>query len=177
VRSRASGGPARPSRSGYAPSGSPAEPWKRRESKPGSDTEARPASCYRDESRDRHKAPPGQMSGIPTPVVRDRCTRTVSYAHARSERPWPDACIRREAGHQPSSRSRPVCAEAVPARALRQGNGPLEPRAAIQWASTGPNRCSRAARGSAPTTRSTSLPSRITTSNGIDWAPNLEASP
>ncbi len=46
-----------------------------------------------------------------------------------------------------------------------------------QWASTGPNRCSRAARGSAPTTRSTSLPSWITTSNGIDCAPNRLASP
>jgi hypothetical protein len=46
-----------------------------------------------------------------------------------------------------------------------------------QWASTGPNRCSSAARGSAPTIRSTSLPSRITTSNGIDCAPNRLATP
>ena len=46
-----------------------------------------------------------------------------------------------------------------------------------QAASTGRNRCSSAARGSAPTTRSTSCPSRITTSNGIDCAPNLVASP
>ena len=44
-------------------------------------------------------------------------------------------------------------------------------------ASTGRNRCSSAARGSAPTTRSISCPSRITTSNGIDCAPNLPASP
>ena len=46
-----------------------------------------------------------------------------------------------------------------------------------QAASTGRNRCSSAARGSAPTTRSISCPSRITTSNGIDCAPNLVASP
>ena len=46
-----------------------------------------------------------------------------------------------------------------------------------QAASTGCNRCSSAARGSAPTTRSISCPSRITTSNGIDCAPNLVASP
>lgn len=46
-----------------------------------------------------------------------------------------------------------------------------------QAASTGRNRCSSAARGSAPTTRSISCPSRITTSNGIDRAPNLVASP
>ena len=45
-----------------------------------------------------------------------------------------------------------------------------------QAASTGRNRCSSAARGSAPTTRSISCPSRITTSNGIDCAPNLVAS-
>jgi hypothetical protein len=50
-------------------------------------------------------------------------------------------------------------------------------RISTQGASTGRNRCSSAARGSAPTIRSTSLPSRITTSNGIDCAPNLEASP
>jgi hypothetical protein len=50
-------------------------------------------------------------------------------------------------------------------------------RISTQAASTGRNRCSSAARGSAPTIRSTSLPSRITTSNGIDCAPNLEASP
>ena len=47
----------------------------------------------------------------------------------------------------------------------------------VQPVSAGPNRCSNAARGKAPTTRSTSLPSRITTSNGIDCAPNLVASP
>jgi hypothetical protein len=46
-----------------------------------------------------------------------------------------------------------------------------------QWERTGPNRCSKATRGSAPTTRSTSFPSRITTSSGIDCAPNLVASP
>jgi hypothetical protein len=46
-----------------------------------------------------------------------------------------------------------------------------------QSASTAPNRRSKATRGSAPTTRSTSRPSRITTSSGIDYAPNLVASP
>jgi hypothetical protein len=44
-------------------------------------------------------------------------------------------------------------------------------------ASSGRNRCSSAARGSAPTTRSISCPSRIMTSSGIDCAPNLVASP
>ena len=47
----------------------------------------------------------------------------------------------------------------------------------LQAASTDRNRCSSAARGSAPTTRSISCPSRITISNGIDCAPNLVASP
>ncbi len=70
----------------------------------------------------------------------------------------------------------PVGAEPVPARGRRQGNGPLRPGARLHWASTGPSRCSKAVRGSAPTTRSTSLPSRITTSNGIDCAANSEAS-
>ena len=59
----------------------------------------------------------------------------------------------------------------------RPVGGKVEPGATTQAASIGRNRCSSAARESAPTTRSTSLPSRITTSNGIDCAPNLEASP
>ena len=37
-------------------------------------------------------------------------------------------------------------------------------------ARTGASRCSRAARGSAPTTRSTSAPLRMTTRSGIDIA-------
>ena len=65
-----------------------------------------------------------------------------------------------------------------PIRAWRDAPS-AEGRARIntQAASTGRNRCSSAARGSAPTTRSISCPSRITTSNGIDCAPNLVASP
>jgi hypothetical protein len=54
-----------------------------------------------------------------------------------------------------------------------EGRAPIN----AQAASTGRNRCSSAAGGRAPTTRSISCPSRITTSNGIDCAPNLVASP
>jgi len=63
--------------------------------------------------------------------------------------------------------------------------GPSEPSARVsagrlptaQLASVGPSRCSSAARGSAPTIRSTSRPLRITTRSGIDLAPKRAASP
>ena len=93
--------------------------------------------------------------------------------------------------HHQDRRSPPT-PQPEPPGALRQGSAPHEPGETVSGRARGPTAARERreagrqlgrplrrgeSRGTAPTTRSTSLPSRITTSNGIDCAPNLVASP